>query len=323
MLDEVQYAPAVFRHLKAAVDQRPEVAGQYILTGSQKYSLMKGASESLAGRAAILELETLSDHELLASAHTREASLAERIVRGGYPALWRDRSIATDTFFSSYVSSYIERDLRQLLQVSNLRDFDRFVRICAIYNGQLLNKANVSRDVGVAQSTITQWLAALQASNLITLLEPWHGNAKKRLVKTPKLYFNDTGLVCHLLRVDGAALTQSPFVGALWETFVFAELRKRLAAGDARDALYFYRDSQGCEVDFMMHTAQGIRLMECKWTELPEARDAANMLTVARDFEKAQSPFRIVSQDVVCRTASAYPLTEVARGVGLSSLVPT
>ena len=200
VIDEVQYAPGLFRHLKVAVDAARSRRGQFILTGSQKFPLMRGVSDSLVGRCAVLELPGLCVDEMRHAGWRQEpAATGEMLVRGSFPELWADRTVPAREFYQSYVSTYLERDLRQIVNVGSLRDFERFLRACAVRAGQLLNKSGIARDIGISQTTVGQWLSALEAGNQVTLLEPFFANVGKRLVKSPKLYFNDTGLLCFLL----------------------------------------------------------------------------------------------------------------------------
>ncbi|MBW2528200.1 MAG: ATP-binding protein, partial [Deltaproteobacteria bacterium] len=213
VVDEVQYAPGLFRHLKRAVDQDRDRAGQFVLTGSQKLTLMRSVSDSLAGRAAVLELEGLSYAEIHGASLEYEPE--QVLLRGGFPELYKRPDMDAEGFYRSYVATYLERDLRQLLQVSSLRDFERFVRACALRSGGLLNKAELGRDVGVSGPTSAQWLSMLEVSGQISLLEPWFSNRTKSLIKTPKLYLNDAGLLAFLVGVRSEGdLGNSPLRGA-------------------------------------------------------------------------------------------------------------
>ena len=275
LIDEVQYAPGLFRHLKVAVDAHRTRNGQFLLTGSQKFALMKNVSESLAGRADIVELETLSFDEIqMALPHTR---IETAIVRGGFPELYANPDIDSAAFYNSYLATYLERDVRSLTNVGSLRDFERFLRACALRSANLLNKADLARDVGIAPSTANHWLSMLEASGQIVLLEPWFSNRTKSIVKSPKLYLADTGLLCALLNVRSEeALRQSPAVGAIWETFVFAQLRARERREARTGSLFFWRDRTR-EVDFVMDEGGRLELFEAKWTELPDASDTVNL----------------------------------------------
>jgi len=302
IVDEVQYAPGLFRHLKVAIDSRRRTRGQYLLTGSQKFTLMKGISESLAGRVEVLELETLSLNEIRAA--YPEIALKALILRGGYPELYQDLSLDHHSFYRSYVATYLERDLRSVLNVTDLRDFERFLRACALRSGQLLNKADLARDVGISPSTANQWISALAASNLLILLEPWFVNASKSITKSPKLYFADTGLLLYLLNVRSVEeLDRSPLLGSLWETYVFAELRKKDERESGAASLYFWRD-RGREIDFLRHRGGNYDLIEVKWSEHPSPEDTRAFA----DFAAIAGAKRILSRTLICRAPNRFPL---------------
>lgn len=314
ILDEVQYAPGLLRHLKVAVDQQRDRAGQYLLTGSQKFTLMKGVSESLAGRAALVELGPLSYAEVRAA--LPKTSLDDFLLRGGLPELHAVREIDMVSFHNSYLATYLERDVRALAKVGSLRDFERFLRACALRSANLLNKADLARDVGIAPSTANQWLSILEASGQITLLEPWFSNRTKSIVKSPKLYLTDCGLLCALLNIRSLeTLRASPSVGAVWETFVLAELqhRERLA-GRAR-SLFFWRDRTR-EVDFVAESGGRLQLFEAKWTEVPTRGDTVNLTHAWQILGKA----KVTGAAVVCRTAHGYPLEAGCRAVAVAEL---
>jgi hypothetical protein len=304
IIDEVQYAPALFRHLKVAVDARRRRYGQFLLTGSLKFSLMAGVAESLAGRADIVELETLSLREVMTGAPAARR-LEDVIVRGGFPELHANPDIDTAAFYNSYIATYLERDVRSLANVSSLRDFERFLRACALRSANLLNKADLARDVGIAPSTANQWLSVLQASGQVAVLEPWFSNRTKSIVKSPKLYLSDSGLLCALLNVRTVEdLRDAPAAGAIWETFVFAQLRHRERRAGREASLFFWRDRTR-EVDFVVERAGQLELFEAKWTEIANARDAVNLEFVSRVVH----PRKIRRASIICRTPNAYPLT--------------
>lgn len=309
MIDEVQYAPALFRHLKSIIDQHRSRNGQFLLTGSQKFALMRNVSESLAGRADIVELETLSFAEIRKALPA--TNLEAAIVRGGFPELYANEDIDATAFYNSYLATYLERDVRALANVGSLRDFERFLRACALRSANLLNKADLARDVGIAPSTANQWLSILEASGQVVLLEPWFSNRTKSIVKSPKLYMSDTGLLCALLSIrTEKALRQSPAAGAVWETFVFAQLRGRERRAGRTGNLYFWRDRTR-EVDFLADVGGRVELFECKWTEIPNAGDTINL-----DFVRsAMGKTSVVAGSVVCRTAHEFPLPNGFRAV--------
>lgn len=230
VVDEVQYAPGLFRHVKTRIDRDRNRNGRFILNGSQGFTLMNGVSESLAGRCAAAELENLSFQELSAQGLVQGNPWIHIMSRGQFPELWRDPGIPSRDFHSSYLAAYLERDVRQLLNVTSLRDFERFIRMLAARSGSLLNKTEVARDVGVSIKAIGDWVSVLEASGQIVLLEPWFSSFGKRIVKTPKVYFRDSGLLCFLLGLDENSLAGSPFLGPAWESFVFSEMRKTVAS---------------------------------------------------------------------------------------------
>lgn len=314
IVDEVQYAPGLFRYLKVAVDADRGRHGQFLLTGSQKFTLMKSVSESLAGRADIVELETLSLAEILAV--LPRTPLNQAILRGGFPELHANPEIDIVAFYNSYLATYLERDVRSLANVGSLRDFERFLRACALRSANLLNKADLARDVGIAPSTATHWLSALEASGQIVLLEPWFSNRTKSIVKSPKLYLADTGLLCALLNIRSEeALRQAPSIGAIWETFVFAQLRARERAAGQTGSLFFWRDRTR-EVDFVVDGGGKLELYEAKWTETPADNDAVNLEFVRDILGKA----RIAGGAVVCRTPNSFLLNHGFRALPVAEL---
>jgi predicted AAA+ superfamily ATPase len=316
VIDEVQYAPKLFRHIKVAIDEKRDHPGQFILTGSQKFSLMKEVSDSLAGRCVWIELEGFSLKELEQIARvdalqvTDSEFLSQAIVRGGFPELWVNDRLAPQDFYATYLATYLERDVRQLINVSSLRDFERFVRACAARNGQMLDRSAIANEVGVTAKTINSWLSVLTASNQIYMLEPWFGNIGKRLIKSPKLYMADTGLCAYLLGITPSTFHTSPYLGSLWESFVYAELRKQAVAKSAVSNLWYYRDGSQIEVDFLVTAAGRGEFIEAKWTEHPQVKDAKRVFELLNYIEKRK--FKSLSSAggwVVSRTANPYPLT--------------
>ena len=302
IIDEVQYAPSIFRHLKAVVDADRRANGRFLLTGSQNFTLMKGVAESLAGRADIIALETLSLAEIHAARPTVGVDAA--IVKGGFPEIHARRGIDTTAFYHSYLATYLERDVRSLTSVGSLRDFERFLRACALRSANLLNKADLARDIGIAPSTANQWLSVLEASGQIVLLEPWFSNRTKSIVKSPKLYLSDTGLLCTLLNLRTVRdLRQSPSAGAIWETFVFAQLRHRQRRAGRHGRLYYWRDRTR-EVDFLVEAGSRVEIFEAKWREIPTLRDAVNL----QFLRGILGPGAVATAALVCRGSHAWPL---------------
>jgi len=238
--------------------------GRFVLTGSQQFDLMAGISQSLAGRIGLTQLLPLAASEI----GTQELlELPQHIWRGGYPALWQGASdsIQANDWFGSYIRTYVERDVRQLINVQNLSTFQRFVRLCAARSSSLLNLVALAADTGITHPTARQWLSVLESSELIYLLQPYHRNFGKRLVKAPKLYFTDSGLATWLLGIrDPDLLWLHPMRGALFETWVMAEFRKFRAHQGLPCDMYFWRDNNGLEADLVFETANGLQCVEIK-----------------------------------------------------------
>lgn len=304
LIDEVQYAPGLFRYLKIRIDQDRTKMGRFIMTGSQKFALMEHASESLAGRVGILELDTLSSLELRSAGMTDGLDL---LWRGGFPELYRQSELSPRDFYRSYLATYLERDVRPAVHAGSLRDFERFLRICATQSGQLLNYAAVAGDLGVAATTVKSWISILEASNQIILLEPWFGNLRKRMVKTPKLYFRDTGLLAFLLGFDSAdALAKSAAVGAIWETFVVGQILRQLEVTGTSARLFFYRDAHGNDVDLLLERDAKLQLIEVKWTEAFTPPRPTQIQKVASQID----PAMLAAQHLlVARPQQDYPLS--------------
>ncbi|MDE0350114.1 MAG: ATP-binding protein [Gammaproteobacteria bacterium] len=311
LVDEVQYAPRLFRYLKVEIDRHRNANGRFILTGSQKLNLMREVSDSLAGRCGVLELEALTVHELGEVFAEREAAegAAEMLVRGFMPQLWKDLALRPADYFRAYQATYLERDVRQFLNVASLRDFDRFMRAAAVRSGQLLNKTELGKEVGVSTKTINAWLSVLEATNQVTVLEPWFVNVGRRLAKTPKLYFNDVGLLCFLLGLNRDVVAESYLIGAIWETFVFGELRKYLRVDAPEATVWFYRD-QSREVDFVIDRGARLTLAEAKWKEYPAERDFEQAMAVQALLPRSRSPVM-----VLCRAPQSHPVAKNALAV--------
>jgi hypothetical protein len=255
ILDEVQNVPEVLAHVRSRVDRQPRRTGQWLLTGSQEAPLMRGVSESMAGRAAVLQLLPLSSRE----------SPRVTLLHGGYPEAVA-RPAHARLWFSSYLQTYLERDVRAITAVRDLATFRRFLALLATRHGQVLNRSALAAPVGVSVPTISQWLGVLETTAQILIVPPFYENLGKRLIKSPKIYISDSGLACHLLGIDTAAeLAKSPFLGALFEGFIASEIVKTQVNAGSRRELYHFRDEQGLEVDFLVPGRGGsISLVECK-----------------------------------------------------------
>lgn len=260
IIDEAQLVPELFNMLQVVSDEE-NVAGQYVLSGSQNFLLLKRITQSLAGRVGILRLLPFSVREL----HTTDNgwSIDELILRGGYPRLY-DAKIPLQLYFDSYLSTYLERDVAGYLDVRNVRSYESTIRLLAQVTGNLLNLTRLANDVGVSTKTVRQWLSMLESSYIVFELPPYFANIRKRLIKTPKIYFYDTGLLCHLLGIRTLEqLRTSEYRGAIFENFVIAETVKRHYNAGRTPEMYFYRDTTGKEVD-LIDLTDGAEIVEIK-----------------------------------------------------------
>lgn len=274
ILDEIQNVPEVFNFVRTRIDREPRRVGRWLLTGSQEAGLMGGVTESMAGRAAVLQLLPLSARE----------SPRVSLLRGGYPEVLA-RPRAASLWFSSYLQTYLERDVRAVTAVQDLVAFRRFLALVASRHGQVLNKSDLAAPLGMSVPGIGRWLDILEATGQILVVPPYFENLGKRLIKSPKIYVADAGLACHLLGVDSeAGLERSPFLGALFEGFIAAEIAKAQAGSGRRRELYYFRDQQGLEVDFVVPAkGGGTWLIEAKasHTLTPEAARSIERLAAA------------------------------------------
>ncbi len=309
VLDEIQYAPAFFRHIKTAVDARRGENGMFILTGSQNYALMEGVSDSLAGRAAVIPFLGLSGNEWGVVDELRQRyDWREFLWRGGYPALWEhlDEAAPRDRWYQGYLTTYLERDVRNLLNVGSLRDFERFLRACAARTAQTLNQSDLARDVGISASTASAWLSTLQASGQIFLLEPYHRSLGKRLAKSPKLYFADTGLAAFLLGFASAdALFRSPSAGAMWENYVISQWLRWRDWTEPSTSLWYWRDPNA-EVDLLLERNGKLIAVECKLKQTPVTKDLRGIRRL-RTFYGADEVARAY---VACTTEVPYDVDD-------------
>ena len=262
ILDEAQRCPNLFSYLQTRVDAEKRM-GLFVLTGSQQFGLMSNITQTLAGRVGLIQLLPFSLQELQAT-NTPISSLDDVLWRGMYPPIY-DRNLAPEKWFSKYVMTYIERDVRQVVEVKNLSLFQRFIKMCAARVGQLINMSSLAIDCGVSHNTIRSWLSVLEAGYVVFLLQPHHQNFGKRLVKTPKLYFYDTGLAAYLLGIrDAEHLSIHSARGSLFENLVVSELLKQRYNQGLASNLYFWRNNTGDEVDVVIEQGEQLMPMEIK-----------------------------------------------------------
>ncbi|MDR1828028.1 MAG: DUF4143 domain-containing protein [Methylobacteriaceae bacterium] len=335
LIDEIQYAPQLLPLIKMAVDakRRP---GAYWLTGSQQFHLMRGVSESLAGRVAVARLLGLSRREILGEEPAAEpflptedglrkrrdrarpltlAGLYDTIHRGSFPSLISDKSLHPETYFGSFTATYLQRDVRDLARVGDEMAFLRFLRASAARTGQLLNISEVSRDAGVSPVTGGKWLSILEASGLIYLLEPWYANPTRRMVKRPKLYFLDTGLAAYLLDyVTPGTLEAGALTGAILETWIMGELLKSWWNNGLRAPFHYYRDHDQKEIDLLIIQNGVVHPLEFKKTASP-GRHSVQHFSLLNKLGMPVGP-----GGVLCLTPDLMPLTDKFWSIPVSLL---
>ena len=309
ILDEVQRAPDLFSYIQTIVD-REDMPGKYVLSGSQNFLLLRSISQSLAGRSAVFHLLPLSlgelegrqsfpleklGRELPEARRESPAEVMEVLFRGFYPRI-HDKGLDPQTWYSGYYQTYVERDVREVVNVGDIESFGRFVRLCAGRNGQLLNLTSLASDCGISHTTARRWLSILEASFLVHLLRPHYANFGKRLIKSPKLYFLDTGLLCYMLRIRSPEeLRLHSSRGAIFESFVVSELLKNSLHHGQEPDLYFWRDATGHEIDVLVERGQELVAVEIKSAQ-----------TVAEDFFSGIDFWRKLVGDAEAPAALVY-----------------
>lgn len=308
IIDEAQRVPELFSYLQTIVDDSRQM-GAFLLSGSHNFLLMEGISQSLAGRTAVFRLFPLSVGELRAASLLPD-DLYTWLFTGGYPALY-DRQLLPGEYFPSYVQTYIERDVRLLRNVSDAGTFLRFVRLCAARSGQILNYADLASACGITVPTVRAWLSVLETGHLITLLPPYYRNFEKRIIKSPKLYFLDSGLLCYLLGITSAdALKESPALGAIFESMVIAEYHKsRFFEGKEPNA-YFYRDTNGNEIDLITEDDGRLLFYEIKSGATMQKKYFDTMQKIGKKAGvKSPDMICIYGGDASLRSANGYYLS--------------
>lgn len=275
IVDEAQYAPKLFSYIQAIIDQSGQ-NGAYVLSGSQNFLFMEKITQSLAGRVVIFHLLPLSLRELKKTNHFPEDPF-KYILTGGYPRIY-DQQVDLNIFFPSYIQTYVERDVRQLVNVGDVQQFQLFTKICAGRIGQLFNQSAISNDIGLTHPTVKRWLSILQTSFIAYTLPPYFRNFNKRLIKAPKLYFYDTGLACHLLGIRTAAELETHYArGALFENFVVTEIMKNFYNQGSLQSLYFWRDKTGHEVDLLVDSGGKMYPIEIKASNTFQSKFFSNL----------------------------------------------
>ncbi len=314
IIDEIQYSPELFNALKIVIDRRKS-RKLFLLTGSQNFHLMQGVTESLAGRCALLQLHPLSLSEI----QTRiEISEDDIIFTGGFPELHASKK-NHDVWFSSYIATYLERDVRNILNVSDLRDFNLFMRATALRITSRLSYSDLARDIGVSVNTAKKWLSVLSVLGAIHLVEPYFSNRAKRIIKSPKIFYADTGLCSFLCGFTSPRqLHLSPMAGYFFENFVYTEIIKHFSFQGKRCNVYYWRDTHGREVDFILEGQAGkIIPIECKRTENPNEKDIKHLRAIIDYYGKE----RIDRCYVVCRTNDMYEIEKNIFAIDIKGLL--
>ena len=285
LFDEIQNAPELLNYVRTLIDAAPRRMGQWLFTGSQEAPLMQGITESMAGRAAILQLLPFRIIE----------SAKVNMLHGGFPEVLA-RPKSRSLWFASYLQTYLERDVRAITNVRDLVTCRRFLALLASRHGQILNKTDLAAPLGVSVPTISEWFHVLEITGQIAFVPPYFENLGKRLIKTPKVYWGDSGLACYLLGITSEAeLQRSPFLGQLFEGFVAAEILKGQVNQGGRKELYYFRDQQGLEVDFLLTRPNaGLWLIECKAGKTVRPAMAAPLLALGRTLEKRSARLIVV-----------------------------
>ena len=310
ILDEVQMAGSLLLDLKLRIDAAPHVTGRYFLTGSQVFGLMKGVSDSLAGRAVILELLPLSWKELQ-DAKGEAGTLPEikqvwrQMLRGFFPGAQHLTDEQAWAWTSSYLMSVVERDIRVLLAITDLSRFQKFLELLALRCAQVLNLTDVCKEAGISHATARDWLSVLEATYVVKLIQPWYPNLSKRVTKAPKILFTDTGILCYLLRIRTIEeLGRHSLYGHIFENMVFMEAIKRLQARGLPRSVYYHRQDGGPEVDIVVETSSGCWAYEIKAGSTPDADDRRHLVTL-------KEPLKIECAQVLCLA----PDTPLGQGI--------
>ncbi len=287
IIDEVQRAPELFSYLQVIIDKQKKM-GQFILSGSQNFLLLENISQSLAGRVALFNLLPFSYTEMK-TGNLKIKNVEQLIFKGSYPAMY-DRKIAPNMYYPFYLNTYVERDVRQLVNIQNLSLFETFIKLLAGRVGQLLNLSEIGNALGIDHKTVKKWLSVLETSFIVYLIQPYHKNFNKRLIKTPKLYFYDTGLVCNLLGIDDEKQLINHWAkGGLFENFVINELLKERINKGIKPQFYFWRDSQGNEIDLLIQEKGKIKAIEIKSSQTyhPDFFKGLNYYTALSGIKKS------------------------------------
>ena len=317
VFDEIQYCPELLSYIKILVDEEREKKGRFILTGSQQFHLMHNIGDTLAGRVALLRLFPLGIKEKK-TMQPKEA-FVQACLRGSYPELVFHKEMDSHLWYSSYLQTYLERDVRGLYNIGNLRDFQQFLRLLASRCSQILNYSHFARELGISVNTIKRWISLLEASNIIYLLMPYYKNFGKRITKSPKVYFFDIGLVCYLTGISTEEhVFNGPFSGALFENFIIQEMVKHFCHKGEQPQLYYMRLNEKTEIDVVLEKDMQLYPFEIKLSETPNLGMANNF---EKSFELIKTTQDKVQGQIICLSKDKIPLTQNVGVVDIGSLL--
>lgn len=335
ILDEIQYVPELLSYIKSLIDANRK-PGKWILTGSQNFALMQNVSESLAGRSAILTLMPFSVAERLGQGEdsvsvekllsinnfdtkNKKLDIAEIIFRGNYPEIASNLKVDRQIWNGSYITTYLERDIRNLKQVGDLGQFEIFLRACAIRTGQILDLSSIAREIGVSFTTVKRWLSLLETGYQVYLLYPYYRNIGKRLVKRPKIYFSDTGLASYLMGINSAEnLITSPSFGSLFETMVVTDFLKRYLHHGQMPAMYYLRTQDDLEVDLIIENEEKLNLIEIKSSSTIKKEHVSSLLRATMNLKG-----RVERSIVISNTSEQFLVAKGIQNISVKSILST
>lgn len=322
ILDEIQYVPELLSYIKMHIDANRQKRGRFIITGSQQFNLIKNLGDSLAGRIGLLQLLpfSITEKDKIDKLKVRLSNSQRHFVfaclQGSFPEVVLDKEVSLDSWYGSYIQTYLERDIRTIYNIGDLRDFQRFMQLLAARSSQILNLSELAREIGVAVNTVKKWISILEACRIIYLLPPYYRNLGKRITKNPKVYFLDCGLICYLTGLKTQEyLLKGPLAGALFENFCIQETIKFLMHHGHRLQLYYMRTHSGLEVDLIIEEAGCLYPFEIKLTKTPKIA----MVDSLERFRKTFSKLKIEDSNIIALSEKDIILTKNVTAKGVDS----
>ena len=321
ILDEIQYVPEILSYLKILIDEKRNKAGRFIITGSQQFTLIKNLGDSLAGRIALLELLPFSTNEIKDKLENKKSVLDLFIyscLNGLYPELVTKRTKDLDNWYAAYINTYLERDIRTIYDIGNLRDFSRFLQLLASRTGQILNLSTFASEIGISVNAIKKWVSILEASRIIYLLSPYYETMGKRISKSPKVYFLDCGLVCYLTGITNKShLIKGPMAGQLFETFCIQETVKTFFNSGEKPNIFYIRTQNDLEVDLIVKLADKLYPIEIKLNKTPKV----SMANSIRRFKETFTSLNIQNGFILSLSSEEHYLSKEVRLINFDSYI--